>query len=357
MKIIVFLLMILPVVTFGLEVDEKLTIRLLRISETKKTVMVNRGTEDGLVEGDHAKFIVTSGIVARAVCVKVSPTRSVWSIYRTVNADFILADSVLTLKITPAIKLTKDETKPLIQDDVPSTMGPNDPQNLGIPLAEGADDLAKLAGDSNDLKSLQDSGPTTIIEKNREIYFIGAISGLSANTKTTVGGQSYSNSQSFYHIGLGGEYYSTREREWYSKWSLIGQLSLIRENSQAYGGSSVANEISEIGLGANFHPFKSPALVGEAIPFFHFAFNFGTLKSSYTPGQEAPAGNIFSANGQLSGYSVGFGYKYYIFKGFGARAIIDYYIRSEQYSEDTNGIEFTKRVAGPRLMLALSYRF
>jgi hypothetical protein len=98
-------------------------------------------------------------------------------------------------------------------------------------------------------------------------------------------------------------------------------------------------------------------MIGELIPFFHFGFNFGTLKSTYTPGQEAPAGNTLSANGQHSGYSVGFGYKYFIWNGIGARAVIDYYIRSEQFSEDNNGIEFTKRVSGPRLMLALSYRF
>ena len=357
MKVLYFWILLLPLFSHALEVDEKLTIRLLKISDSRKTVMVNRGTEDGLIEGDHAKFIVTSGIVARAVCVKVSPTRSVWSIYRTVNADFIAADSVLTLKITPAIKLTKDETKPLIQDDVPSSAGTTDAQSLGIPLAEGADDLVKGASESADLKSLQDSEPTSIIEKNRELYFIGSVSGLSANTKTTVGGQSFSNSQSFYHIGLGGEYYSTREREWYSKWSLLAQLSFISENSQAYGGSSVTNEASEVGLGANFHPFKSPALIGEMIPFFHFAFNFGTMKSTYSPGQENPSGNTLSATGQLSGYSVGFGYKYYIWKGLGARAIFDYYVRSEQYGQDTNGVEFTKRVAGPRLMLALSYRF
>jgi len=46
--------------------------------------------------------------VARGVCVKVSPTRSVWSIYRLVNADFIVNDSVMTLKMTPPVKITKD---------------------------------------------------------------------------------------------------------------------------------------------------------------------------------------------------------------------------------------------------------
>ncbi len=108
MKIFVLFLMLLPVLSHALEVDEKLTVRIVKATDTRKTIMVNRGTEDGLIEGDHARFIVTAGIVARAVCVKVSPTRSVWSVYRLVNADFVVNDAVMTLKITPPVKITKD---------------------------------------------------------------------------------------------------------------------------------------------------------------------------------------------------------------------------------------------------------
>jgi hypothetical protein len=120
MKIFLSLVIIFSMSAFALEVDEKLTVRVIRTSETRKTIMINRGTEDGLVEGDHAKFIVTAGIVARAVCVKVSPTRSVWSVYRLVNADFIVNDSVMSIKITPAVKVTKDETQALVQEDTPT---------------------------------------------------------------------------------------------------------------------------------------------------------------------------------------------------------------------------------------------
>src|SRR5690606_30963845 len=96
---------------------------------------------------DHARFIVTAGIVARAVCVKVSPTRSVWSVYRLVNADFLIRDSVMTLKITPPVKITKDESQALVREDVPSRAS-SDPTTLGIPLADGADDLS--SGESMD---------------------------------------------------------------------------------------------------------------------------------------------------------------------------------------------------------------
>ena len=50
---------------FALEVDEKLTLRFLRASSSKKTILINRGLEDGFAEGDHAKFYIDSGVIAR----------------------------------------------------------------------------------------------------------------------------------------------------------------------------------------------------------------------------------------------------------------------------------------------------
>src|SRR5690606_11968702 len=126
------LLMLIPKMTHALEVDEKLTVRILKTSDTRKTILINRGTEDGLVEGDHARFMVTAGIVARGMILRVSPTRSVWSIYRLVNADYIVNDSVMTLRITPPVKVTKDDSQTLVREDVPVRTTPDSPP-VGIP--------------------------------------------------------------------------------------------------------------------------------------------------------------------------------------------------------------------------------
>jgi len=358
MKYFILLLLLLPSIAIALEVDEKLTVRVVKVSDSKKTLMINRGTEDGLVEGDHAKFIVTAGIVARGVCIKVSPTRSVWSVYRLVNADFITNDSVMSIKITPAVKITKDETQAIVQEDTPTAVT-GDPANLGIPLADGAQDLS--AADSKttnaDLKALEENEiPASIVEKTKEVYGFLNVSGLTSNTKTDVGDQSFNNSQSFYHIGLGGELYAQKEREWYSHFSLVGEFSLMRENSQAHNGAAVTNELTEFGFGTNWHPTKLPSVANEFIPYLHFTFNIGTVKSTYTAGANAGEPET-SANGGTSGFSVGGGYKFYTFKGFGARMLFDYYMRTEKYKEDTGGEVFNKNVAGPRLMLAISYRF
>jgi hypothetical protein len=360
MKIVILLSFLLSMNAFALEIDEKLTVRIIKTSETRKTLMVNRGTEDGLVEGDHAKFIVTAGIVARGVVVKVSPTRSVWSVYRLVNADYIVNDSVMSIKISPPVKITKDETQSIVREDTPTRVNYNDPTQLGIPLADGAQDItdAEDALSDTDLKALEDSGASAIIsEKTIEVFGVLNISGLTSSTKTDIGEDSFNSSQGYHHIGLGGELYPQRERAWYSSFSLIGSVNLMKQDNQAYNGSSSTNDVTEFSIGANWHPTKLPSRTMEFIPFLHASFNVGTVKSTFKPGNEAPGGVEHAGNGSTSGFSVGFGYKFYTKRGFGARALLDYYMRTEKYKQDELFNTYNKTVAGPRLMLGLGYRF
>lgn len=355
---LLFFFMILPLFAHALEVDEKLTVRIIKTSESRKTIMVNRGIEDGLVEGDHARFIVTAGIVARAVCVRVSPTRSVWSVYRLVNADFIVNDSVMSLKITPPVKITKDSSQALVREDVPSGT-PSNPAELGIPLADGAQDLhnGQDEGADSDLMSLNEAeaGPQ-LVEKNIEVFGILNISGLTSETKTEVTENSFTNSQAYHHIALGGEYYPRNEREWYSRFSLIASVNFMRQNNQAYNGASSTNDVNEVSAGINWH-WNKPSLAFTFIPFIHASVSMGAVKSSFQPGSENTAGEEVSNTGSTNGVSVGFGYKFYTNRGFGARAMVDYYFRNETYEEDDLNNSYTKAVAGPRLMIGLSYRF
>jgi hypothetical protein len=357
MKLLLAALLLLVTPAFGLEVDEKLTVRILRTSETRKTVMINRGTEDGLVEGDHAKFVVTAGIVARAVCVKVSPSRSVWSVYRLVNADFIVTDAVMSIKISPPVKITKDDTKALVQEDTPTVAATGDGTPVGVPLADGANDLAPGGReDVDDLRAVE--LPKIIPERDLEAFGILNISGLTANTKTDTGTDSYNNSQGYYHVGLGGEFYPQKEREWYSRFSVTGAFNLLRLHNQAYNGSSSTNDVTEFGLGINWHPTKLPSVTNLFIPYFHLSALFGSVRSTYDQGREGNgADGETSANGGTQGFSVGFGYKFYTMKGYGARILLDYYLRTERYGEDEENNKFNKTVGGPRFMIGLGYRW
>lgn len=361
MKLFVILLtLIFSYEAFSLEVDEKLTVRILKTSDSRKTVMVNRGTEDGLVEGDHARFIVTAGIVARAICIKVAPTRSVWSVYRLVNADFLVNDSVMTIKITPPVKITKDDSQALVQDDTPTKL-PADPQAVGIPLAEGAQDIQSTgitedeAISDGDLRGLED---VTIVEKNIEVFSFLNVSGLTSSTKSDVGDRKYSNSNSTHHIGLGGELYARREREWYSRFTLVGAVNFMRNNAQAYNSYSATNDVTEFTFGTNWHPGKMPSATYSFIPYINLSLNIGTIRSSATAVADAQ-GNTedISANGSTNGGALGFGFKYYTREGFGARAIVDYYFRNEKFKRDEENLSFDRQTRGPRLMVGISYRW
>lgn len=344
---------------YALEVDEKLTVRIMRTSETRKTIMVNRGTEDGLVEGDHAKFVVTSGIIARGVCVKVSPSRSVWSIYRLVNADFMVNDSVMTLKITPAVKITKDESQALVQEDTPTKVSDGDVP-IGIPLAEGAQDLKPGMGkqmSDADFLALQESQPISLVDKNTEVFGMLNVSGLTSRARESSGGTTYNNSQSAHHLGLGGEFYSRREREWYSHWSFQGTLNLMRTDAQSFNGNGVTNDVTELEIGTNWHPTKLPSVSQDFIPFFHLGIGVGSVKSTFKSGSDSLTQKSFSENGTTQSFSGGFGYKYYTASGWGFRALLDYYVRTETYKKDDLGNQFVRSIGGPRFMLGLGYRF
>jgi hypothetical protein len=358
MKLLALLLLLIPIYGRALEIDEKLTVRIINISETKKTIMVNRGTEDGLVEGDHAKFIVTAGIVARAVCIRVSPSRSVWAVYRLVNADFIVNDSVMTLKISPPVKITRDESQALVQDDTPSrtTMGATP---LGVPLADGADDLEGERLSRDELRNIEESRlPTSIPERSVELVGQVHVSGLTALSSPATGGNQYASSHAYHNIGLGAEFYPQREREWYSRFSLLTFLNIMRENAQAYNGASVSNDTTEVAVGLNWHPFTRPSLTMQFIPFFHASMSFGSHRSQVSQGGLDPLADPVNSHGRSNGFAIGFGYKFYTHRGFGVRALVDYYRRVEAYGVNDTSIEGTNRtVSGPRLMLALSYRF
>lgn len=97
----------------ALKEDAKFIARILGASDTGKTILVNRGRENGIDMDIHAKISDPTGMIARAVVVKVSPTRSVWSVYRIFNKSKIAAQTVATFKVASAVHLTTDESKEL----------------------------------------------------------------------------------------------------------------------------------------------------------------------------------------------------------------------------------------------------
>ena len=91
--------------------EQRLVGRILQVSDSKKTVLFNRGGEDGLKLEDHAKFSLPEGILARAVLIRISPGRSVWSIYKFYQKEKVMDNVIVTVKTTPPLKLTQDSSK------------------------------------------------------------------------------------------------------------------------------------------------------------------------------------------------------------------------------------------------------
>ncbi len=92
--------LILTLVSFqasALEINEQLNnIRMLAIYP-KNVVVLNRGLEDGVTIGTHAKLRSSEGYAARAVCVRAGMITSHWRLYRIVESQLISKDLSYTL--------------------------------------------------------------------------------------------------------------------------------------------------------------------------------------------------------------------------------------------------------------------
>lgn len=361
-NLVCLLLVLTSVRAFGLEIDERLTLRILKTSETKKTLLINRGTEDGLAEGNHAKFFVSAGVVARGVCVKVSPSRSVWAIYRLVNADFVVQDTVMNLKIAAPVKISQDETKMVVQEDVPTQMTTEGPASLGIPLAEGANDLAPgmVEGveqiSKEELAALRALGPGNLRERNWEVWTALHFSSLSSKTDSgdaTAGNFDGSDVQS--QLALGGEYYFKEEREWWARFSPFGFVNNQRKGLLSFSGGEQEDNVTEFGGGINWHPWDVPSVINDFIPFFTFSLAMGSASSTFSDASLGGASR--EARGSTFSRSFGVGFKFYTQQGFGARAVLDYYLRDDKLKETDSDLTWTRTNVGPRLWVGLSYRW
>lgn len=358
----------------ALDIDEKLTIRLLRLSRSKKTALVNRGLEDGLVTGDHAKFYLTSGVIARGVVVKASPSRSVWSIYRFVNPAELIPDRVMGVKIATPVKLTEDKTKAFTGYQYSSLR-----EDLSIPLKKSQEDLnSHLSEDERrDLMQLGGSPPPPVYSKETlgvdarrtlEVWgimhftsFSTSISGGSEESTTNTGGKNTA-----IDFSLGIEKYFAERSGFLADLSFFGIIHKIT-TALASSASSSSFDSLEYGVGVNWHFLAHPLSYGKLIGHLQGSGGVGSVTDSFTSpssdGSEESSSDTIK--GESNFLSLGVGFKYYLRNGFGGRFLLDYYRRAEAYkvtienesTKETEEVEISKTIAGPRMMFGLSYRW
>jgi len=373
---------------FGLEIDEKLTLRFLKVSNTKKTVLINRGSEDGLVVGDHAKFFITEGVVARGVIEKVSPSRSIWSLYRIVAPDEILDNKVMNLKIATPVKITTDSSKSFKENEIESG---SEKMSLDEKIIESKSDKMQVEDtkkmneeDEKELeelgvkkeKNIKESAPKSSsvkvnqIEKESDDFSEMETESYSKMTKTwdvfgtismnslsgKVEGESSSSTSgaaSVLDISLGLEKYLIDYSQSLKNFSLIGFLQ--KKSMEVGSGVKISSDWFMYGAGANYHFYNTVERNNRIIGFGTINFGVGTVSNT----SKVTSGSVSTEtpqNGTMSFFSFGLGAKYNLKNDFGIRGIFDYYSSTETFSYD-NGSTSTRSLSGPRLQFGLSYRF
>tara|TARA_B100000925_G_scaffold291930_1_gene282597 strand:+ start:5452 stop:6540 length:1089 start_codon:yes stop_codon:yes gene_type:complete len=341
----------------ALEVDEKLTIRLLNASTTKKTLLINRGLEDGLVKGDHAKLFDETGVFARGVIVKVSPTRSVWSLYQLIRPDAIEKSSIANLKISTPVKVTKDKTKMLSPDNKPeSSLIPLSPEAYDDPNTQLTEEEQK------DLASLEDANIVQPMEgvltnKDYEWYSLFQFDGMTSSSDLAENGTA-TGTNSTLNIRFGIEKYFSSMDNWLKNWSidLFGTYS-SKEVSVLEGSQSIISNLA-FGGSISFHHISPANSFGRLIGFGNFSFGLGRSEDAFTIQTIGNTSTTQLYEGSMNFISLGYGMKYYTFSGIGFRAIAEFYRRGETYDVDTvSQAPFSRTVQGPRFQVGLSYRW
>ncbi len=361
MKIIGMLFCFLFVTdSYSLEIDQKLTLRILKTSSSKKTILINRGVEDGLVKGDHAKFYLSVGVVARGVLIKESPRRSVWSIYRLVNSPFIKEDQVMKLKITPAVKITNDESKMLVEEE-PSFVT-SDPRDIGIPIAEGADDLTSQRPQMTDAqmnKLLDARTNMSLLEFNKSVFGSLSFSNYSVETTSSNDGDKFTGDISNVAMLLGAELYFKEESSWFSRLSFQAFFELMRQSVMAYQGTTTENYTTAFGGAVHLYPMTRPSMVEKFIPYLGLKLSVGTSSSKYIPGLEASEATIEEKelDASVVSYDFLFGYKYFTRMKIGMYVELGFHLRGDQYAEDSEGRTWVYSESGPNLSSGFSLRF
>lgn len=398
--------LVLPLM--ALDIDEKLTLRILKLSRTRKTVLINRGVEDGLKVGDHAKFYLTTGMIARGVVVKTSPARSVWSLYRIIDPASLFKNKVVYLKIATPVKITPDPTKMVIVEPVaePGTDIPISPDAEALELAAEASEemreekeeqsqnegeLASLA-EPPEGTELADEVPSEtpppplspmagrLFSHSWEIATYGHLSGLTGKIKssqpTQQTGQPVEDNSDFlsgYDLGFSLEKYFLKTNV-----PALQRLSLSlishfgKNNTLDIQGNSLSSSFWEGGVGVSYHFFNHPGHrerpifyatvsggLGQSTDLSQFsaaAFNAGVLPTTETTNPEKEGDSFY--------YYAGIGLKYY-FSRWGGKLQLDYYQRQETYEGEINDLttglvttaENERTLAGPRLILGVLLRF
>ena len=348
------LIMLFCLTTFSsnaLEIDEKLTVRVLGLSGSKKTLLTNRGLEDGLVVGDHAKFFLTTGVIARGVVIKASPGRSIWSVYRIIDADKIINDKVMNIKIASPVKLTEDPSRAIKADDMSGTIPVMSRGKQTEPLPEvSAEEQSELSG------MMDDQAPIVVggISSNKTLEVFGVLSLNSMSGTYEQGDAAGDSSVGNVDLTLGFEKYFSTKGSFLENISIFGMIS--KRSSKSGLEVSTSSDWTEYGIGANWHFYNRPLSNNKPIGFITAAGGVGSATTEVEVASSTTA-SVDPLTGSSNFMLLGVGGKYYLRNGFGARLTLDYFRSGSTFEFDDSDESLTLSLSGIRFRVGMSYRF
>lgn len=348
----------------ALEIDDVITLRILKTSSSKKTVLTNRGAQDGLQIGQHAKFSSESGVVARGVVMEITDERSIWSLYRVSNPDLVESDTLLNAKISEPMKITTDDTKTLIREDSIADTTPNRGAELSLPLEDISGELPEGAYQSPKEMSIVDqaniAGAVDLRDYPRELLARISLQTLNSKTKANGGsGSDYAGNVEMTNFLMGAEFYfKNPDDHWYGHFSFLPYIQYQYQSTLSYEGSIADTKLWEAGLGMQCYMY-SPHRGNKFNPYGEIFFAKGRVDDHQAGGERA-AGNgveVAHAQGTATAYGGGIGIKYFFVNRLAFNILAEYYLRTDTFERDENNLAWERTLSGPRLQIGLGYRF
>ncbi len=354
----------------ALDIDEKLTIRILEASNSKRTLLLNRGHEDGIVVNTHAKFFLSTGVFARGVSRKVSPARSIWSIYRIVKPEHIVVNKVANIKISTPIKLTDDPSQAIVVQNRKYEMGEPKDINPASEISKEEDmkldpndssELGALLSDSNEIEATPRMTRSSVSTDGHHIELATLVSFSSLSGTETTGATDSTDSSSVdselssFDLTISAEKLFPNTKSFLRH---IGLRGLVQLQSDSNGTSEIKETSNfNIGGGASYY-FQDPFIKGK--PIFYLDGSFGMISSTVSTTDTVNSDNNEEAEGSGSFVSFGIGLKYLASDMFGFTGKLEYYSATTSFDfEESSGDIRTDEIelSGPQVQFGLFMRF
>jgi hypothetical protein len=290
MKYFLLFLILASTTSWALDTSEVLpNIRILQ-SLPQNVVMINRGIEDGIYKGDHARLVNMDGYAARAVCLSSRSEASYWRLYRIVTPESISKDFVYKIigmndsELPDSKTAFKDEIfkapekvvkeKPIIlNNDLPERLTERD---LIDPVGyekrktyfNSAIDQKTFAREMNDYKFSLFASPVIkqTINNAESMRFGGRLENFGDRYRFKVQAEQYQNKLEDPETKEAISTRSTAANAQFSIYHLtnsVSSLSLINYNSARYSSLATPKSHWQVGpLGYTWHLYENKQ--GEA---------------------------------------------------------------------------------------------